>query len=358
MVRAGRNFVYDLHRKGLQRETAADPGSHSLERPARGEEVPVDERLDRRYENRLYDAAVRRLDDRDQRAIAAFEIAGSMRAVEKEYGIAKSTVQRAFKRLQGVIASETGRDATRRARSRALAYHLGYLSASQKAEIKARLEWDTGLLMAVRSLEVGGRRALALMPPGGIAVDASSRSGGFADRLAAVADGVRQHAYSLVGRSSGHEAETAGGIAGGGAGAGLATKAIVAACVAGGGAVGVGGACVATGVVDLPQQHGDSKPVAEKTVPEPTATVPTTPTVAAEPDRTPVQEPAPSEPTTTTPEKPVQQVNKELYGGGGSTGSPASASSSRDFAAPPASSSSSGGGGGGSSGGSRENFGP
>jgi hypothetical protein len=282
-----------------------------------------------------------------------------MRAVEKEYGIAKSTVQRAFKRLQGVIASETGRDATRRARSRALAYHLGYLSASQKAEIKARLDWDTGLLMAVRSLELGGRRALALLPPGGIAVDAASRSGGFADRLAAVADGMRQHACSLVGRSSGHEAETAGGIAGGGAGAGLATKAIVAACVAGGGAVGVGGACVATGVVDLPQQHGDSKPVAEKTMPEPTATVPTTPAVAAEPDPAPVEEPAPSEPTTTIAEKPVQQVNKELYGGGGSTGSSASASTSRDFAAPVGSSNTSGGGGGsGGSGGSRENFGP
>src|SRR5262249_11375464 len=133
MVRAGRNFVYDLHRKGVQRETAADPAAHSLEQPRRGEEVPVDERLDRRYENNLYDAAVRRLEERDQRAIAAFELAGSMRAVEKEYGIPKSSVQRAFKRLQGVLASETGQQATRRARSRALAYHLGYLSPLQVA---------------------------------------------------------------------------------------------------------------------------------------------------------------------------------------------------------------------------------
>ncbi len=35
--------------------------------------------------------------------------------------------------------------------------------------MKARLSWDTGLLMAVRSLEIGGRRAVALLPPGGIA---------------------------------------------------------------------------------------------------------------------------------------------------------------------------------------------
>ena len=273
MVSAGRNFVYDLHRRGLQRETAADPASRSLEQPRRGEDVPVDERLDRRYENKLYDAAVGRLDRRDQRAIAAFELAGSMRAVEKEYGIPKSSVQRAFKRLQAVISSETGRQATRRARSRALAYHLGHLSAPQVEEIRARMKWDTGLLMAVRSLEVGGRRAVALLPPGGMAADAGTRSSGFADRMAAVVDRVREGAVSLASRGGGHEAETATGIASSGAGAGFATKAIVAACIGGSAAAGVGGACVATGVVDLPGK--DSKPIAENTVPEEPARTPT-----------------------------------------------------------------------------------
>jgi DNA-directed RNA polymerase specialized sigma24 family protein len=353
MVRAGRNFVYDLHRKGLQRETAADPTSHSLEQPLRGEEVPVDERLDRRYENKLYDAAVRRLEERDQQAIAAFEIAGSMRAVEKEYGIPKSSVQRAFKRLQGVIASETGRQATRRARSRALAYHLGYMSPPQAAEIKARLKWDTGLLMAIRSLELGGRRAVALLPPGGIAVDTSARSGGFADRLLAAADSLRSHAYALAGRGSGHEAETAGGIAGGGATAGFATKAIVAACIGGSAAAGVGGACVATGVVDLPGGERDRSPVAEKTVPETTTTEPTatTPTPAVTPPSGEAAQQA------TVPD-PVAQVNKELYGGGASSGSSGSSSGSRDFAAPVSSSSTSSGGGGGGGSSGRENFGP
>ena len=189
------------------------------------EQLPIEERLDRRYEDQLYDAAVRRLDERDQRAVAAFELAGSMRAAEKEYGIPKSSVQRAFKRLQVVISSETGRQATRRARSRALAYHLGYMSPPQAAEMKARLEWDTGLLMAVRSLEVGARRAVALLPPGSVAADAGARSSGFLDRVAAVADRVREGAVSLASRGGGHEAETAGGLASGGASAGLAAKA-------------------------------------------------------------------------------------------------------------------------------------
>ena len=353
MVGAGRNFIFDQHRKGVGREIAWEPHSHALDTPRAGDQAPIEETLDRRYENKLYDAAVRRLDPRDQRAIAAFELAGSMRAVQKEYGIPKSSVQRAFKRLQAVISSETGREASRRARSRALAYHLGYMSPPQAAEMKARLSWDTGLLMAVRSLELGGRRAVALLPPGGIAADAGSRSGGFADRLAAVVDGVRQHAYALAGRGSGHEAEAAGGIAGGGASAGFATKAIVAACIGGSAAAGVGGACVATGVVDLPGSQRDRPPAAEKTVPEPTTTAAT----ATMP--TPVQTPTSGEAAqqATVPD-PVAQVNKEIYGGGASSGSSGSSSGSRDFAAPVSSSSTGGGGGGGSSGGSRENFGP
>ena len=352
MVGAGRNFIFDQHRKGVGREIAWEPGSRALDTPRAGDEAPIEETLDRHYENKLYDAAVRRLDARDQRAIAAFELAGSMRAVEKEHGIPKSSVQRAFKRLQAVIASETGREATRRARSRALAYHLGYMSPPQAAEMKARLKWDTGLLMAVRSLEVGGRRAVALLPPGGIAVDAGSRSSGFADRLAGVVDGVRQHAYALAGRSSGHEAETAGGIAGGGASVGFATKAIVAACIGGTAAAGVGGACVATGVVDLPGGQRDRSPVAEKTVSETTTTEPTTSTAATA--ETPPSGEAAQQ--ATVPD-PVAQVSKELYGGGSSGGSSGSSSGSRDFAAPASTSASSASGGGGSSAG-REDFGP
>ena len=276
---------------------ARSPGSRAatpLIRRAPGEEAPIEETLDRRYENKLYDAAVRRLDPRDQRAIAAFEVAGSMRAVEKEYGIPKSSVQRAFKRLQAVISSETGRQATRRARSRALAYHLGYMSPPQAAEMKARLSWDTGLLMAVRSLELGGRRAVALLPPGGIAADAGSNLEDLRIGSPRWWTGCAQHAYALAGRGSGHEAETAGGIAGGGASAGFATKAIVAACIGGSAAAGVGGACVATGVVDLPAADGKDTPVAQKTMPEPTVTEPT----ATEPSATtptPVEAPPSAE---------------------------------------------------------------
>ena len=75
---------------------------------------------------------------------------------------------------------------------------------------------------------------------------------------------LRDGIQSLAIRGTGHEAETAGGVATGSAG--LATKAIVVACISGSAAAGVGGACVATGVVDVP--GNDGKPVAEKTVPE------------------------------------------------------------------------------------------
>ena len=354
MVGAGRNFIFDQHRKGLDREVALEPGSRRLDTPRAGDEAPIEETLDRRYENKLYDAAVRRLEQRDQRAIAAFEVAGSMRAVESEYGIPKSSVQRAFKRLQAVIASETGRQATRRARSRALAYHLGYMSPPQAAEMQARLKWDTGLLMAVRSLEVGGRRAVALVPPGAVAHRVVPEGHGFADRLAALGDRLRDGVQSLAMRGTGHEAETAGGVATGSAG--LATKAIVAACIGGSAAAGVGGACVATGVVDVPGNEG--KPSAEKTVPEePTASTPT-------PTATTVEQPTPPtvtqspEQVATTAETPVQQVNKELYGGGSTAGSSGSTASSRDFAGVAGSGTSSGGGGAGGSGSSRENFGP
>ena len=350
MVGAGRNFIFDQHKKGVDREIAWEPGSSMLDMPRSGDEAPIEEALDRRYENKLYDAAVRRLEPRDQRAIAAFEVAGSMRAVEKEHGIPKSSVQRAFKRLQALISSETGRQATRRARSRALAYHLGYMSPPQAAEMQARLKWDTGLLMAVRSLELGGRRAVALLPPGALARGAPPEIHGLADRLTAIGDRVRESVQSLAIRGTGHEAEAAGRVATGTAG--LATKAIVVACIGGAGAAGVGGACIATGVVDLPGQNG-GRQVGEKTVPESTTTAPvetttTEPAAAVDVPR--------SEPTDTTI-KPVEQVNKELYGGGAGGGSSGSTSGSRDFAAPARSSTSSGGGGGGSSSG-RENFGP
>ena len=164
-------------------------------------------------------------------------------------------------------------------------------------------------------------------------------------------DRVREGVQSLAIRGTGHEAEAAGGVATGSAG--LATKAIVVACIGGSAAAGVGGACVATGVVDLPG-HDEGRPVAEKTVPESTTTTAPVETTTTEP-AAPAEVPA-SEPTDTTI-KPVEQVSKELYGGGASSGSSGSTSGSRDFAAPASSSTSSGSGGGGSSSG-RENFGP
>ncbi len=176
---------------------------------------------------------------------------------------------------------------------------------------------DFLLRAQVRGLQRAGEHAAALYPMPVVAAKLSGHSPGFLDRAAALGDRLREHAYSLVGRSCGHEAETATGIAGGGASAGLATKAIVAACIGGSAAAGVGGACVATGVVDLP--GSENKPVAEKTVPEePTATAPTATTAEPTPT-TPATDPQPSEQVTTTAETPVQQRSSELYGGGSST---------------------------------------
>lgn len=335
MVTAARNFVYDLHKKGLQRETAAEPGSHTLDQARRGEELPVDESLDRRFESRLYDAAIRRLDERDRRAVAAFEQEGSMRAVERRYGIPKSNVQRAFKRLQREIASESGPRAPRRARSRALAYHLGFLSPSQTEELQSRLSWDTGLLMELRALQLGARRTAALFPlPAGIeASDASS----LGERIAALADRVRDGAQSVVSRGAGHETEAAAAAAA--SGAGTAAKAIVAVCIGGSVAAGV---CVERGVVDL--SGADASEAVERPATQDVAEqpVPETPPLGT-------NDAAGSEPVTDPPEPSAPTAKEQVARATGFERSESSSSqpaSSGEFGAP-----ANGGGGSGASGG-------
>lgn len=336
MVTAARNFVYDLHKKGLARETAAEPGSHTLDQARPGDQLPVDESLDRRFESRLYDAAIRRLDERDRRAVAAFEQEGSMRAVERRYGIPKSNVQRAFKRLQREIAAESGPRAPRRARSRALAYHLGFLSPSQTKELQSRLSWDTGLLMELRALQLGARRTAALFPlPAGIeASDASS----VGERVAALADRVRDGAQSVLARGGGHETEAAAAAAAGGAG--TAAKAIVAVCIGGSVAAGV---CVERGVIDLPGADASGaveRPANEEVAEQPVAETPS----AGAADDAVVNEAA-AETAEPSPPTPKEQVARAT-GFERSESSSSQPASSGEFAAPAG-----GGGGGGASGG-------
>lgn len=345
MVTAGRNFVYDLHKKGVQREMASEPGSRTLDQPRPGEQLPVDESLDRRFESRLYDAAIRRLDERDRHAVAAFEEEGSMRAVEKRYGIPKSNVQRAFKRLQEEIAGESGSRAPGRARSRALAYHLGFLSPSQVEELQSRLSWDTGLLMELRALQLGAKRTAALFPVP-VAAETANTTSSLGDRLAVLGDRAREGLHGVLARSGGHEAEAAGaGITGGG----FATKAIVAACIGGSAAAGV---CVEQDVVRLPGADPSEAPAQDRPAQDSEAA--STQTTSVEP--APIAE-TQDDIVSATEEKPVEQINKELGLGDDSGGT--TSSGSRDFAAPSSTSTSSGAsGGGGSSGASRESFGP
>jgi RNA polymerase sigma factor (sigma-70 family) len=189
---------------------------------------------------------------------------------------------------------------------------------------------------------------------GAVGIDESLRHldhhRGLGERALIWVDRAREAVTSLAGRP-GAEHEAAAGAALGGGGA--ATKVIVAACIAGPAAAGVGGACVATGVVDLPT-HG-SKTVAERNLPEPPAGTTTTPTVP-QVLTTPLEDPSSREPATTV-DDPVPPADKELLGSGSSKAS-GSAGGSRDFVAPVQASTSSGGGGGGNTGGSRENFGP
>ncbi len=345
----------DFARYRDREDVAGDASDEAFEllRAAASQEE-VDELIDRAYDNRRLDAAVAGLGEHDAMVIAARFQGMTEREVEEDFGLKHNTVQRLGYALHERLYGEAGDATAKRRRSQAVAYHLGHVTAAQRAKIEAAMATDFLLRAQIRGLQRAGEHAAALYPMPLVAAKLSGHSPGFLDRAAALGDRLREHAYSLVGRSTGHETDTATGIAGGGAGAGLATKAIVAACIGGSAAAGVGGACVATGVVDLPGSH--NAPGAESTTAQ-QQTVATTPNLTSPQATTPTEDPAPIDPTTTTVEKPVQQVTKELYGGGSSGGSSGSTSGSRDFAAPAASSSSSGGGGGGSSG-TRDNFGP
>lgn len=339
MVTAGRNFVYDLHRKGLQREAPSEPGSWILDQPRREEEPGIEENLDRRYEAKVYDAAVQRLDERDQRAIAAFEHAGSVRAVEREYGIPKSTVHRAFERLHGVLAMETGGATGRRARSRALAYHLGYMSPRQRAELESRLKWDTPLRMEVRGLRVGARQIAALVPPGAVAGAPTNRLSELVVRGRGLLDKVSDGALHLVGR--GPESEAATGAIGLGGGA-VTAKVAIGLCA---GAASVGGVCVGTGVVPAPAIGGDRQAPAAA----PTTPTDATPAVVADPSA----ERAAAGAAAAQPTSNEQQ--QQEFGG---ASAPSANGTTREFGpAPSSSSSSSGSGSGGGGGGGKESFG-
>lgn len=157
---------------------------------------------------------------------------------------------------------------------------------------------------------------------------------GLTDRVLGFADRARDSASGILSRG-GSEGEAATGAALGGTG--LATKVIVAACIAGPAA---GGVCVATGVVELPRGEGSNavaRPVADTTTATDAAPIQTTAPEDASPKPDPEPVPQPN---------PTQQVNDELgFGTGGDSSS--TSTSNRDFAAPSGAGSSGGGGGGG-----------
>jgi RNA polymerase sigma factor (sigma-70 family) len=359
LFRAATNYIKDRIKLDARHPTAPhEPGSAVFEG---GDQAPAPEELVEARLSQAEYAHIRDRLDREEAALVVLREAGlTVRGAAEVLGKPKSSCQErlraALDKIAAELASRRDEPADGRVRSLATAIVAGTLPASERAATAREMQYNLALRAEVSSLRHGLHEVATLIPlEEALARKETGHS--LIERAALLVDRAREHAYSLVGRSSTHEAETAGGVVGGGAGASVAAKTLVAACIAGGGAVGVGGACVATGVVDLPSRSDqDQKPVAEKTVPQPQTTTPSTPTVAADPNPGPA-EPAPSDQPVTTTEKPVQQVDQELYGGGSS--SSGSSSGSRDFAAPVGSSSSSGGGGGGGgSGGSRENFGP
>ncbi len=268
-------------------------------------------------------------------------VGGSRKACEKQLEKATETVK------QELAAADDLEAADRRRLSRVMAVKRWGTPA-----LVAGLQRDMRSDLRLASLWRQSNGALHDVASA-VAVDESlshvSHRAGVSERALDWVDRARDTALGLVGRA-GPEHEAAAGAALGGGGA--ATKMLVAACIAGPAAAGVGGACVATGVIDLPN-HG-SRPVAEQSVPDPTAPTTTTP---AQPGATTTVPPevVSSQPATTTAEAPVPAADKEINGTGTSTGS---AGGSRDFAAPIRASASAGGGASGSTSGTRENFGP
>ena len=228
-------------------------------------------------------------------------------------------------------------------------------SEQEVAELEKHLEHCGRCKSVVLTLHQGLHEAASGAIVSGSTASELASKAGVIDHVAGWAHGAHDHAQ-LIGEKLRLATFKATGALGGGdpaAGSAFAGAGAKIATACGGAAA---AACLATGVVGpgvpgVADGSGHERPAGQA---ETVSTVPALPSVTTP---TTAEEPTPSDgqaPLTTTVEKPVQQVNKELYGGGAST----SASTSRDFAAPPASSAASGGGGGGSSGGSRENFGP
>jgi RNA polymerase sigma factor (sigma-70 family) len=224
-----------------------------------------------------------------------------------------------------------------------------YLAEVASDEEVAQLERHLEHCGRCRSLVVNFHDSLHELASGallstGVADQLSGHSPGVLDRVASLAHRAQEHVYSVVNRGSGHETETASGIGAGASGAGFATKALVAACI-GGGAASVGGACVATGVVDVPGT-GDAAAKEQPAETTPSETVPVS--------SKPAEDVSGSDASTDSTGSELstgQKATREFQGS--TTASSSSSATSGDFGVVP---SSSGGGGGGGSGGGGISF--
>jgi RNA polymerase sigma factor (sigma-70 family) len=206
-----------------------------------------------------------------------------------------------------------------------------------------------GLHDAASGLVVAGGVGDYVAEKAGLASQLSDWLSAAHDHAQLAAEKARLVAFKTSGAVQGGDAATGGLLAGG-------SQKIVALCATGAAAATcVGAGVVGPGVAGVDVIRGDNQAAHEKPAPGATREPATTATSTPVPTTTQTAEQPQAEPVQTNP---VQQVDKELYGGGSTSGSSGSTSGSRDFAAPVGSSSTSGGGGGGSSGGSRENFGP
>jgi DNA-directed RNA polymerase specialized sigma24 family protein len=355
LFRAATNFVKDRIKLDAIHPTAPhEPSSTVFEDGAGG--AALDELVEAKLSQAEY-AHIRDLLDREEAALVVLREAGlTVRGAAEVLGKSKSACQErlrsALDKIAAELESRRGKPAERRVRDLATAIVAGTLSASERAAAAREMQYNLALRAEVSGLRHGLHEVATLIPlEETLAQQAADHS--LIERAVVLVDRAREQAYAWAGRGSGHEAEAAGGVAAGGASAGLATKAVIAACIGGSAAAGVGGACVATGVVEFP--GGKQEPAKEQTVAEEPAQRPATTTVA--PPAPPQAPPPPAEPAedSTPPPaetvKPPQQVETEVgIEGSAANSSPSAGSGVSEFGGP------SGGSGGGSSSGG-EGFG-
>jgi DNA-directed RNA polymerase specialized sigma24 family protein len=153
--------------------------------------------------------------DREEAALVVLREAGlTVRGAAKVLGRSRSSCQDRFRSALDKIAAELesrrGKPAERRVCSLATAIVAGTLSASERAAAAREMQYNLALRAEVSQLRHGLHEVATLVPlEEALAQQATGQT--LVERATLLVDKARESAYSLVGRTSGHEAETATG---------------------------------------------------------------------------------------------------------------------------------------------------